>query len=153
MSDVHSYLCRLGGKLALVTVDLGLLGKVPDPNRPKLVYVASPLAEPDEDGLVGQDELEEIHEAEAAMTALLERAIGARWVGRIVTSGRFESYFYAPITEGATGAVGEALSEIDEDWQLDVGVQDDPAWNHYLDVLAPDDPEAMPQPTGQVPEA
>lgn len=153
MSDVHTYLCRLGGRLALVTVDLSLAGHVPDPNRPKLVYVASPLAEPDDDGLVGQDELEEIQEAEAAMTALLERAIGARWVGRIVTSGRFESYFYAPVAEGVSAAVSEALSEIDEDWQLDVGVQDDPAWSHYTDVLAPDDPEAIVQPTGQVPEA
>lgn len=153
MSDVHTYLCRLGGKLALVTADLSLVGSSPDPNRPKLVYVASPLAQPDEDGLVGQDELEEIHEAEIGMTALLERAIGARWVGRIVTSGRFECYFYAPIAVGARDAVTEALSEIDELWELEVGVQDDPAWLHYLDVLVPEDPEAIAQPTGQVPEA
>jgi uncharacterized protein (TIGR01619 family) len=77
-----------------------------------------------------------LYEIEDALSPFLARECRAILSGRITTEGRRELYFYGETKDGFRNAVRDALKNF-EGYKFDIGEQEDPSWNQYLNVLYP----------------
>jgi hypothetical protein len=137
-----TYPCSIRGMPAEIAVDLTARATAPDPARPALLYVWASAGETDEAGLPTPEARESIDSLEARLVPAVVAGLGARSVGRVLTAGRVELYWYAPGSEG----FGEVVVPLLDDRDADLGSHDDPQWTHYLEFLSPS--EALPSPDG-----
>jgi uncharacterized protein (TIGR01619 family) len=132
------YVCKVNGVLASVALDLDLRKQVPDPSKPELLWVWVYCNSPRPDGLSSDEEFDKLVEIEQRMTRSLERDFKAILSGRITTAGHREFYYYCTHSVGFEAAVADVLTYF-RDYKFDCGVQKDPEWKQYLNVLYPSD--------------
>jgi Family of unknown function (DUF695) len=77
-----------------------------------------------------------LYEIENALNPALASECRAILSGRITTEGRREFYFYGETKHGFRNAVRDALKDFGG-YKFDIGEQEDPSWNQYLNVLYP----------------
>ena len=137
MSDAWDfYFAKVNGELASLFVDLGIRDRVPDQQRPWLLWVWVKLNKPRDDGLSSEEEAPRLFEIEDALPKGVRETTGAEFVGRITTAGRREFYFYGPRPDGFREAVTNVFENFPE-YSFQLGKKEDPAWSQYLDVLYP----------------
>jgi uncharacterized protein (TIGR01619 family) len=132
------YLCTVNDVLASIALDLGLRGQIPNLSKPELLWVWVYFKSPRPDGLSSDVEFDTLIAIEKQITKGLEQEFRAILSGRITTAGRREFYYYGAHSVGFTSAVADALGRF-PDYEFDCGVQMDPGWNQYLNVLYPSD--------------
>jgi uncharacterized protein (TIGR01619 family) len=130
------YLCNVNGQLASIFVNLGLREAVPIASKPWLLWTWVYLQSPRPDGLSDSAEAPTLFKIEDALDSSLARNCRAISSGRITTEGRREFYFYGETRDGFGEAVATALAGF-EGYKFDLGEQEDPLWEQYLDVLYP----------------
>lgn len=130
------YIGRVNGELASLFVDLGIRDRVPDRQRPWLLWVWVKLEKPGQDALSSDEEAPRLFDIEDAMKDRVRETTSAALVGRITTAGRREFYFYGPRPDGFREAVATVFKDFPE-YFFQVGDKEDPGWSHYLDVLYP----------------
>jgi uncharacterized protein (TIGR01619 family) len=130
------YLCNVNEKLASILVNLGLRESVPISSKPWLLWVWVHFQSPRPDGLSDSKEAPTLYEIEDALAPSLARECRAILSGRITTEGRRELYFYGETKDGFRNAVRDALKDF-RGYKFDIGEQEDPSWNQYLNVLYP----------------
>jgi uncharacterized protein (TIGR01619 family) len=130
------YLCNVNEKLASILVNLGLREAVPITSKPWLLWVWVYFQSPRPDGLSDSKEAPTLYKIEDALTPSIERECQGILCGRITTEGRREFYFYGENKNGFPRAVKEALANF-AGYKFDMGEQEDPSWNQYLNVLYP----------------
>jgi uncharacterized protein (TIGR01619 family) len=130
------YICNVNGRLASILVNLGLRNSVPISSKPWLLWVWVYSQAPRPDGLSDSKEAPTLYKIEDALTSALTRECQTILSGRITTEGRREFYFYGETKGRFSKAVTEALNGF-EGYRFDVGEQEDPSWNQYLNVLYP----------------
>jgi len=132
------YLCTVNDVLASIALDLGLRGQIPDLSKPELLWVWVYFKSPRPDGLSSDVEFDTLIAIEKQITKGLEQDFRAILSGRITTAGRREFYYYGAHSVGFKSVVADALGRF-PDYEFDCGVQMDPEWNQYLNVLYPSD--------------
>lgn len=130
------YFARVNGELASLFVDLGIRDRVPDQQKPWLLWVWVKFEKPRNDDLSSEEEAPRLFEIEDALKNRVREATGAELVGRITTAGRREFYFYGPRPTGFREAATDAFKDFPE-YSFQLGDKEDPAWSHYIDVLYP----------------
>ena len=137
MSDTWDfYFAEVNNEFASLFVDLGLIDEAPDSNRPWLLWAWVHMQAPSEVGMVTDEEAPQLDAIEEALMEAVEDAAAGELVGRIMTAGRQEFYFYAPTHIGFEDAVARTMQRFSQ-YRFDTGVEQDPDWNHYLRVLYP----------------
>jgi uncharacterized protein (TIGR01619 family) len=133
-----SYLCTVDDALASIALDLDLRKQVPDLSKPELLWVWVYFNSPRPDGLSSEEEFDKLIAIEQEITKRLERDYSAILSGRITTSGRREFYYYGSHSAGFEATIADVLTHF-RDYKFDCGVQKDPEWKQYLNVLYPSD--------------
>jgi regulator of RNase E activity RraB len=137
MSDAWDfYFARVNGELASLFVDLGIRNRVPDQQRPWLLWVWVKFEKPWDDGLSSDEEAPRLFEIEDTLTKRVRETTAAELVGRITTAGRREFYFYGPRPDGFREAATDVFKDFPA-YSFQLGDKEDPAWSQYLDVLYP----------------
>lgn len=136
------YFFVVDGKPCSTMLDLGLVNDAPITGKSWLLSVRLPLARPRPDGLTDNPEAEELAKVEEALLRSLSKRCGAQFVGRMTWNGTRDLFFYAANPEGMQEAVGEALGPKPSRRVLTLSKQD-PEWQHYLEVLYPDELERL----------
>lgn len=121
---------------ASVSVDLGLAEDAPDKKRSFLAWVWVHMDNPREDGMPTQPESERIASIEVHLSATLEQAADAVYVGRVTAQGRRELYFYVADGSRWEALVAEATAGL-EGVRIETGVRQDPEWRLYFEALFP----------------
>ncbi len=159
MSDNwDAYFCEVEGSPASILVDLGMVEQAPLPGLSCMGYVAVDLKDPDENGFVRRKE----YGALAALEDSLVEGIGAGrgirpgaegdvdpagecsavYVGRCISAGRCEFFFYLASTDGWERRVDAALGPLPS-YPWETGAHEDPDWGVYLDFLYPSEPDLL----------
>lgn len=144
MSDAWEiYYTNVDDAPAAVLFDMGICSTVPDPDRPILLWMWLQLKSPTEDGFSTEEEEDKLTEIEDAFIDAVELTTQGLFVGRVTTAGQRQFYWYARSAEGFEDSIEEAMQAFD-DYEYETGVQEDPDWQQYTDVLYPE-PENMHQ--------
>jgi uncharacterized protein (TIGR01619 family) len=130
------YLCNVNGELASIFVNLGLRDSVPMASKRWLLWAWVYFRMPRADGLSDGKEAPTLFKIEDTLNLCVSHACRAILCGRITTEGRREFYFYGEVKDGFPKAVRKALAGF-EGYRFDVGAQEDPDWEQYLNVLYP----------------
>jgi uncharacterized protein (TIGR01619 family) len=134
--DWENYISSVGGKPVSINVDLGLAKVAPIKENPFVVMLRVKLRNPDQRGMPGIEEMNELDRMEGRLTELLSRQIGAVFAGRFTQRGIREFYFYAPDTLGYQRAINQSLFSLnDGEWLCQA--KRDEKWENYFTVLYP----------------
>lgn len=143
MSDKwEMYFAPVDDQPAAILVDIGIGDEVPDLKRPMLLWMWLQMQSPDDNGFATEDEEPLLTTIEDTFIDSVELTTGAVFVGRVTTCGRREFYFYAKSDEGFEDTIAEAMEPF-EDYDFEVGTQDDEEWGQYFDVLYPSAEDAQ----------
>ncbi len=123
------YFCTLAGKPASVKLNLSLIDKLPLMAHSQLVYLFIRLNNPDREGRVHPNEVDEIKEIEEDIVRLMTVDMNGLFAVRCTGNGRRSLYFYLPphpdITElikvcmYAHPSYRYSLGELtDDDWRF-----------------------------------
>lgn len=135
MEDWDYYICDLDGETAGVFLNLALAGQAPDVERRVSLRIATPLIDPDENGLTdGQSD--DAARLEDDLEETLRARLDAVYIGRITHSGLREFYFYASGSQGVLEAARE-VQQRHPQYKLEAGSAADPKWEQYLQVMYP----------------
>ncbi|MDL2317022.1 DUF695 domain-containing protein [Desulfovibrio sp. OttesenSCG-928-A18] len=132
-----SYLCEVDDKPASMLVDLGAWDLAPRPDYPLMAYVSLKLTDPDEYGFPKTDEYDSLAGLEDALDAALTREDGAHYVGRCITDGHLDMFFYVRVDFAWRKELEEVMRPYAA-YPWECGVREDPDWDVYLDFLFPD---------------
>jgi hypothetical protein len=137
MSDEWDfYFTNVNDVPASIFVDLGIRRSVPSPNRPWLLWCWFYFQRPRDNGFFDSEESPVLCEIENALKLAVDEFEHADLVGCITTDGRREFYFYGPDSTGFDETVASVLQSF-PNYQFDTGIEEDPEWSHYLNVLYP----------------
>lgn len=129
------YVTFVDDKSAIILVDIGVHDQVPIKGLATLVWVWVPVLAPDEDGFPSEEEDDRLNDIEDALVDAIDVS-STRYVGRIATDGRREFYFYSQQPDELATTLANAMQTF-TDYKSEIEQADDPAWQHYLDVLYP----------------
>lgn len=130
------YFCRVDEKPASILVDLGRALSAPVPDHPVMGYMSVAVEHPDENGFPGPEEYDLLGTLEDALAAAVNADGGALYVGRCVTDGHLDFFFYLKSIEGWRERL-EAFMAGFPSRAWEAGALDDPDWGGYFDFLFP----------------
>ena len=119
-----------GGKVLIARFNAGLKEIAGHPEYPYQVGIAVPLKEPTEQGLPTVDEDEALAIVEQQLAKVLEDARESLLVGVLSTGGMREFVFYT-VDPAAVREKFERLQGTISSHELQLMIQEDPAWNVY----------------------
>lgn len=134
--DWENYISSVGGMPVSINVDLGLGQVAPIKENPFVVILRVKLRSPDQRGMPGMEEMNELDKLEGRLVELLARQVGALFAGRFTQRGIREFYFYAPDTVGYQKAINQSLFSLNEGEWLCQAKRDE-KWDNYYAVLYP----------------
>lgn len=128
------YLTNLDGHPASFVVDLNA---EPQESHPLRLQLRVPLLKPRPDGLRDQAELEPMGALEDRLVEAL-RGVDAIYVGRLVSRGATEFFFYVPTSaspklDDLKGLLGELTP-----YTVEYLAAEDPDWGAFTELLYPD---------------
>jgi regulator of RNase E activity RraB len=138
--DFDAYFAVVDGAPASFLVDLAAGPNAPLASHSSRVQVRVTLAQPREDGMRDEAELEPLGQLEDALAEWLEQTYDAIYVGHLITDGALHVVTYAPAERvGDLGEENDLLEGFDSgDYEVGWLVEDDPEWGMLLDFLYPD---------------
>jgi regulator of RNase E activity RraB len=135
--DFDAYFAVVDGAPASFLVDLAAGPNAPLASHSSRVQVRVTLAQPREDGMRDEAELEPLGQLEDALAEWLEQTYDAIYVGHLITDGALHVVTYAPAERVEDR--GDLLDGFDSgDYEVGWLVEDDPEWGMLLDFLYPD---------------
>lgn len=133
------YRCSLRGRVAFVAVDVDVASEAPIKGLGFIHAVRVILHDIHENGLPTKGQFAGIYDIEDALTGLLFDLQGYRYVGRVMTAGYCEFYFYGQGRTFPRETQVRIMSRF-SDYQFCGEDGDfDPQWNKYFDCLYPNE--------------
>lgn len=129
------YLTQLDGHPASFVVDLAA---EPTESHPLRLQLRVPLLHPRPDGLRDGKELEAMGALEDRLVETVVGATGGLYVGRLVTRGATEFFFYLPVTASTQLDRFESLVGDVQPYSVEYLAAEDPEWGMYTGLLYPD---------------
>jgi uncharacterized protein (TIGR01619 family) len=142
MPDVYQpdwdiYTCHIEDKPAIIGLDLDLRRFAPLSKKPYAIYVSVYLNHPRADGFPQGDEFSVLGEIEDCLVQQLETTLQAHFVGRTISDGVRDYYFYTANTLLHDKYISDAMIQFPT-YRYDYGVKEDKTWELYFDFLLPD---------------
>jgi len=130
------YFCTLAGKPASVKLNLSLIDKIPLVAHSQLVYLFIRLNNPDREGRVHPDEVEEIKEIEEDIVRLMTVDMNGVFAVRCTGNGRRSLYFYLPPHPDITDLIKTCMYA-HPDYTYSLGELKDNDWRFFRSHLHP----------------
>jgi len=132
------YMKNLEGKPASILFNAGISMDVEAIRYiyPQIAFVKVKLKEPNERGLLSQNEEAEITYLEDKLEASLIKYRIGKYVGRIFSDGYVTFLYYLQFTYNWQDFLNFALDEF-ASYEMSSGFQEDEAWNYYKKLLYP----------------
>jgi regulator of RNase E activity RraB len=132
------YMKPVEGKPASVLFNAGVSYEIDELKHlnPIVAFVKVKLKEPDERGLMNQEEAKEISYLEDRLEAGILKFRLGKYVGRIVSDGYVTFIYYVPYTFNWEDFLAFALEE-HAHYEITSGYRDDPQWGFYNNLLFP----------------
>jgi len=135
--DWDIYTCHIEDKPAIIGLDLDLRRFAPLPKKPYAIFVSVYLRDPRPDGFPQRDEFTVLGEIEDWLVQELEKNLQAHFVGRTMSNGVRDFYFYCANTLLHDKFITEAMVRYPQ-YHYEYGVKEDKTWELYFDYLLPD---------------
>lgn len=135
--DWDIYTCAIEDSPAIIGLDLDLRRFAPLKDKPHAVFISVYLNHPRSDGFPQGDEFATLGEIEDSLVEQLEEKLNAYFVGRTISNGVRDFYFYTGNTLLHDKAISDVMINF-PNYRYDFGVQEDRTWELYFDFLLPD---------------
>ncbi|MVT11203.1 DUF695 domain-containing protein [Chitinophaga sp. ysch24] len=135
--DWDIYTCHIEDNPAIIGLDLDLRRFAPLTRKPNAIYISVYLNNPRADGFPQGDEFEVLGEIEDCLVQQLETTLQAHFVGRTISNGVRDFYFYTANTLLYDKHIADAMINFPA-YKYDYGVKEDKTWELYFDFLFPD---------------
>ncbi|HHD77464.1 MAG TPA: DUF695 domain-containing protein, partial [Campylobacteraceae bacterium] len=132
------YMKNLEGHPASIQFNAGISMDI-EKNRdifPTVGFVKVMLKEPNDKGLLSEQEAPEISYLEDKLEAAMLKFRIGKYVGRVITQGSATFIFYLQFTYNWQDFLEYALDEF-QHYEIESGYQDDSEWNYYQNLLFP----------------
>lgn len=132
------YMKNIEGKPASIQFNAGISMEIEDfkTTYPTIAFVKVKLKEPNESGLLSQNEEPEILFLEDKLEASLIKFRIGKYVGRIISDGSVTFLYYLQFTYNWQDFLEYALDEF-EGYEVTNGHKDDSEWGYYHKLLYP----------------
>ena len=134
--DWANYFCFVGDKSAIINLNLALKQIGPIPEYKFNIWFSLEVLNPNEDGLVTQEELERIYQIEDVIVDELGKN-GAIFMGNLKTNGLFEICFYSKYIENYQEIIDSVMRNYPE-YKYSISSKEDSSWNDYFSFLYPE---------------
>ncbi len=135
--DWDIYTCAIEDNPAIIGLDLNLRGLAPLKDKPHAIVVSVYLNHPRADGFPQGDEFALLGDIEDGLVADLEKKHNAWFVGRTISNGVRDLYFYCGDTFLHDKTIADVMINF-PNYRYDFGIQEDKTWELYFDFLLPD---------------
>lgn len=135
--DWDLYTCHIDDHPAIIGLDLDLRRFAPLNSKPHAIYVSVYLNTPRADGFPQGEEFQVLGEIEDSLVKGLETKLNAHFVGRTISNGVRDFYFYSGDTTLYDKHIADVMIGF-PNYQYDFGVKEDRTWELYFDFLLPD---------------
>jgi len=132
------YMKNLEGKPASVQFNAGISMEMEELQytHPIVAFVKAKLKEPNENGMLGENEEPEILFMEDKLEAAMIKFRIGKYVGRVISDGYVTFLYYVQFTYNWSDFIAFALNEHTH-YEVSNGHQDDREWNYYKNLLYP----------------
>jgi len=132
------YMKNLEGKPASIQFNAGISMEIEEFKHiyPTIAFVKAKLKEPNERGLLSENEEAEILYMEDKLEAAMLKFRIGKYVGRVISDGYVTFLYYAQFTYNWQDFLEFALSE-HAHYEIESGYQEDREWNYYQKLLFP----------------
>lgn len=131
------YLKIIDGKKASVQCNVGLVMEDDiKAMHPTIGFVKITLKNPKENGLLGDDEQDEMNYFEDKLESSLIKFRIGKYAGRVISDSTITFIFYLQFTYNWQDFLEYALKEF-EGYEITHGIQSDEEWNYYHHLLYP----------------
>ena len=135
--DWDIYTCAIEDSPAIIGLDLDLRRFAPLKDKPHAIFISVYLNHPRPDGFPQGDEFAVLGEIEDSLVEQLESRLSAHFVGRTISAGVRDYYFYTGNTLLYDKYISDAMVNFPH-YRYDFGVREDKTWELYFDFLLPD---------------
>lgn len=135
--DWKIYTMDMDGAPATCLIDIGLMETAPDPSRPVCHLLRVSFKDPGENGFGDQAERDALSEREDVVFEQVKRRTGAVVVASVRGGGQIDHWLYSSAEHSEQ--LGDMLESAFPDHDVEVGAQEDPEWEQYLENLLPDE--------------
>ncbi|HEU4554344.1 MAG TPA: DUF695 domain-containing protein [Chitinophaga sp.] len=135
--DWDIYTCAIEDSPAIIGLDLDLRRFAPLKDKPHALFISVYLNHPRSDGFPQSEEFATLGEIEDSLVEHLEDKLNAFFVGRTISNGVRDFYFYTGNTLLHDKAIADVMINFPS-YRYDFGVQEDRTWELYFDFLLPD---------------
>jgi len=132
----EAYVKPVDGKKAMVSFNAGVSDFVPDSDFMYVGFVKVKLHAPKEDGLVNDDEADDIGFIEDRLEMESLRYRSGKYIGRIISNGEVNFIYYLKLDFEWRNTVEDAMSYFKE-YSYEYGSRVDAEWEVYQKLLFP----------------
>jgi uncharacterized protein (TIGR01619 family) len=136
VEDWDFYISNVDGVIGSILVDLGLINIAPVRDKPNLAWISINIRNPNEDGVVTNEESEMLYTLEDDIENNITNQHNAIYVGRLTSDGKRVLYFYFGDTSDYDKTVTQAMLKY-PNYEFDIGSKEDAEWDGYLNFLYP----------------
>ncbi|MBW8686918.1 DUF695 domain-containing protein [Chitinophaga rhizophila] len=135
--DWDIYTCHIEDKPAIIGLDLGLRRFAPLSKKPYSLFITVYLNQPRPDGFPHGEEFSMLGEIEDWLVQELENSLKAHFVGRTMSDGIRDFYFYTSDIQDYEQCIASAMARF-PNYRYECGMKEDKTWELYFDYLFPD---------------
>ncbi len=132
----ESYIKPIEGNKAMVSFNAGVADNVPNPEYIYVGFVRVKLNNPKEDGLVTEDEADDIGFIEDRLEMESLRWRSGKYIGRIISQGEVNFIYYLKLDFEWNNTVSAAMQHFSE-YSYEYGSRMDMEWEVYQKLLFP----------------
>ena len=119
-------------------IDLGLVDIAPIADKPNLVRLRLNILQPDDNGMLDDQEAAVLNEMEDALVTTMASQFDGVYPGRVTIEGERSFYFYlGQKTAGYEEAFARVMADF-PDYKYECRLQEDPKWENYLEFMFPE---------------
>ena len=132
----ESYVKPIEDKKAMISFNAGMADSVPNPEYMYVGFVKVKLNSPKEDGLVTEEEANDVGFIEDRLEMESLRWRSGKYIGRIITQGEVNFIYYLKMDFEWSNTVESAMSHFSE-YKYEFGSRMDMEWEVYQNLLFP----------------
>lgn len=132
------YMKNLDGKPASILANVGISMELKEMQRiyPTVAYVKATLKDPNDKGLLAEEEDAEISYMEDKLEAATIKFRIGKYVGKVICDGAVNFVYYLQFTYNWQDMLDYALDEFGS-YTIENAFTDDPEWHYYKNLLYP----------------
>jgi hypothetical protein len=132
----ESYVKPIENKKAMVSFNAGMADSIPNPEYMYVGFVKIKLNSPKEDGLVNEEESNDVGFIEDRLEMESLRWRSGKYMGRIITQGEVNFIYYLKMDFEWSNTVESAMNHFSE-YKYEFGSRTDAEWEVYQKLLFP----------------